>query len=82
MVIPMRIMGDISLAVTELALAGWTLFATNVPSDRLTVREALMLGRALAHRTAVQIVKSHRQSESSSGGARKAARSCASCMQK
>ena len=49
MVIPMHIMGDISLAVTELALAGWTLFATNVPSDRLTVREALMLGRARWH---------------------------------
>jgi len=32
-VVPMRIMGAISLAVTELALAGWTLFATNVPSD-------------------------------------------------
>jgi hypothetical protein len=30
----------------RLALAAWTMLVTNVPSDRLTVREALVLGRA------------------------------------
>jgi hypothetical protein len=30
----------------QLALVAWTLYVTNVPSDRLTVTEALVLGRA------------------------------------
>lgn len=31
---------------SHLALAGWTIFVTNVPADVLSVREALILGRA------------------------------------
>jgi hypothetical protein len=30
---------------TRLALAAWTLFVTNVPAERLTLREVLVLGR-------------------------------------
>jgi hypothetical protein len=30
---------------TRLALAAWTIFVTNVPTERLTLREALVLGR-------------------------------------
>jgi len=34
------------VSARRLALAAWTMLVTNVPSDRLTVREALVLGRA------------------------------------
>ena len=33
------------MSATRLALAAWTLFVTNVPAERLTLREALVLGR-------------------------------------
>jgi Transposase DDE domain len=33
------------VSATRLALAAWTLFVTNVPTERLTLREALVLGR-------------------------------------
>ena len=33
------------VSATRLALAAWTLFVTNVPPERLTLREALVLGR-------------------------------------
>src|SRR5215510_4791510 len=33
------------VSATRLALAAWTLFVTNVPAERLTLREALVLGR-------------------------------------
>lgn len=33
-------------SAARLALAAWTLFVTNVPTDRLSVAEALVLGRA------------------------------------
>lgn len=33
------------VSATRLALAAWTLFVTNVPTARLTLREALVLGR-------------------------------------
>lgn len=33
------------VSATRLALAAWTLFVTNVPQDRLTLAEALVLGR-------------------------------------
>jgi hypothetical protein len=34
------------VSARRLALAAWTMLVTNVPADRLTVREALVLGRA------------------------------------
>jgi hypothetical protein len=34
------------VSARRLALAAWTMLVTNVPSDRLTVPEALVLGRA------------------------------------
>jgi hypothetical protein len=33
------------VSATRLALAAWTIFVTNVPVERLTLREALVLGR-------------------------------------
>jgi hypothetical protein len=33
------------VSATRLALAAWTVFVTNVPPERLTLREALVLGR-------------------------------------
>jgi hypothetical protein len=33
------------VSATRLALAAWTMFVTNVPTERLTLREALVLGR-------------------------------------
>jgi hypothetical protein len=33
------------VSATRLALAAWTLFVTNVPAERLTLREVLVLGR-------------------------------------
>ena len=33
------------VSATQLALAAWTLFVTNVPVERLTLREGLVLGR-------------------------------------
>jgi Transposase DDE domain len=33
------------VSATRLALAAWTVFVTNVPAERLTLREALVLGR-------------------------------------
>src|SRR5262245_64739788 len=33
------------VSATGLALAAWTLFVTNVPAERLTLREDLVLGR-------------------------------------
>jgi hypothetical protein len=33
------------VSATRLALAAWTLFVTNVPAERLTLQEALVLGR-------------------------------------
>jgi hypothetical protein len=33
------------VSATRLALAAWTMFVTNVPAERLTLREALVLGR-------------------------------------
>jgi DDE family transposase len=33
------------VSATRLALAAWTIFVTNVPGERLTLREALVLGR-------------------------------------
>ena len=33
------------ISATRLALAAWTLFVTKVPAERLTLREALVLGR-------------------------------------
>ena len=33
------------VSATRLALAAWTMFVTNVPPERLTLREALVLGR-------------------------------------
>jgi hypothetical protein len=33
------------VSATRLALAAWTVFVTNVPQERLTLREALVLGR-------------------------------------
>jgi hypothetical protein len=33
----------------RLAVAAWTMLVTNVPAERLTVREALVLGRARWH---------------------------------
>jgi hypothetical protein len=33
------------VSATRLALAAWTIFVTNVPTERLTLREALVLGR-------------------------------------
>ena len=33
------------VSATRLALAAWTIFVTNVPPERLTLREALVLGR-------------------------------------
>jgi len=33
------------VSATRLALAAWTLFVTNVPANRLTLREAVVLGR-------------------------------------
>jgi hypothetical protein len=34
------------VSARRLALAAWTMLVTNVPADRLSVREALVLGRA------------------------------------
>src|SRR4029453_9710184 len=33
------------VSATRLSLAAWTVFVTNVPAERLTLREALVLGR-------------------------------------
>jgi hypothetical protein len=47
-------------APSAVSLADWTVFMTNAPSVLLTVEEALVLGRALADRTAVHTVEEPR----------------------